>query len=221
MLWQVLGAMELLMSAFPAGAPGVLEAPLQRLLAALLAGSETGQVIAGMTVHLRNGLCCRVIGILRCICTLTRSFEQALHVKANATSMHPGSRVSAHCLSVCRLSLIDAPFRNSKQSNLYRKHQTHVRSRMRHLCAPAGGTRLARPGACVLPASAAAAACRGRRRQPAQWRRAAGPIRVSGPGRRRAGRRAAGVCGPVAEQARRMRTIQHPLFPWDLAKCKQ
>ena len=44
---QVLGAMELLMSAFPADAPAVLEAPLQRLLAALLAGSETGQVIAG------------------------------------------------------------------------------------------------------------------------------------------------------------------------------
>lgn len=45
---QVLGAMELLLSAFPADAPRVLEAPLQRLLAALLAGSETGQVIAGM-----------------------------------------------------------------------------------------------------------------------------------------------------------------------------
>ena len=50
---QVLGAMELLLSAFPAGAPGVLEAPLQRLLAALLAGSETGQVIAGMISPLK------------------------------------------------------------------------------------------------------------------------------------------------------------------------
>ena len=49
---QVLGAMELLMSAFPADAPRVLEAPLQRLLAALLAGSETGQVTAGMTFAL-------------------------------------------------------------------------------------------------------------------------------------------------------------------------
>ncbi|KAK9844039.1 hypothetical protein WJX81_002691 [Elliptochloris bilobata] len=42
----VLGAMELVMSAFPAEAPAALEVPLQRLLAALLAGSETGQVIA-------------------------------------------------------------------------------------------------------------------------------------------------------------------------------
>ncbi len=38
---QVVGA------AFPAEAPAALEAPLQRLLAALLAGSETGQVVAG------------------------------------------------------------------------------------------------------------------------------------------------------------------------------
>ena len=51
------------MSAFPAGAPGVLEAPLQRLLAALLAGSETGQVIAGMSFS--KGFCCRILGIMR------------------------------------------------------------------------------------------------------------------------------------------------------------
>ena len=35
------------MSAFPAETPVALEAPLQRLLAALLAGAETGQVVAG------------------------------------------------------------------------------------------------------------------------------------------------------------------------------
>ena len=44
---QVVGALELLLAAFPAEAPAALEAPLQRLLAALLAGSETGQVVAG------------------------------------------------------------------------------------------------------------------------------------------------------------------------------
>jgi hypothetical protein len=44
---QVVGALELLLAAFPAEAPVALEAPLQRLLAALLAGSETGQVVAG------------------------------------------------------------------------------------------------------------------------------------------------------------------------------
>lgn len=37
------------MSAFPAETPVALEAPLQRLLAALLAGTETGQVVAGGT----------------------------------------------------------------------------------------------------------------------------------------------------------------------------
>lgn len=49
------------MSAFPADAPGVLESPLQRLLAALLAGSETGQVIAGTFVSPPNMVCWRVV----------------------------------------------------------------------------------------------------------------------------------------------------------------